>query len=397
MIEKLFDKAPCGYFSFFDDGSFFLANETFYSLTGYTAEELTSQKIETIFTLATRIFCETHLFPMLRLNGQAEEIFLTLLTKEKQHLPVLLSANQLQWEGRTLTTCGFIVVRNRKKFEDELVAARNTAETALKENSGLLKAQAELQHYAEQLDKQVRLVNNQNNELKQFNHVVTHNLKEPLRKIHLYAEKLQTKDLPETLHQDAIKLMKSAAHLSKVIEGLQQYIWLNESSHHFTKVDLGQQVQQAAKQLDSQHPGLASAIQTSALPVIDADAGQVQLLLYHLLQNAFKFKKDEKAHITITATILKRNWFQSMEDKYRYEDFVRLEVRDEGMGFDPAYKKSLFQLFQKLHYGEGLGLGLALCRIIAANHHGFIEADSKLNEFATFTVWLPVNQTAAAR
>jgi signal transduction histidine kinase len=71
-------------------------------------------------------------------------------------------------------------------------------------------------------------------------------------------------------------------------------------------------------------------------------------------------------------------------------------VRDEGMGFDPAYKKSLFQLFQKLHYGEGLGLGLALCRIIAANHHGFIEADSKLNEFAAFTVWLPVNQTAAA-
>ncbi|HYE56001.1 MAG TPA: ATP-binding protein [Chitinophagaceae bacterium] len=392
MIEQLFDNAPCGYFSFFDDRSIFLTNETFCSLTGYTKEELAGKDVETVFTIATRIFFQTHFFPMLKMHGQAEEIFITLLAKDKQHLPVLLNAKRLAWQERQLTSCAFIVVPNRKKFEDELVAARKAAETALRENSELVKARTELEQYAAELDKQMQLVNNQNLELKQFSHVVTHNLKEPLRKIILYADRLHSEQPVHAGEKDIARIHKAAFQLKNVVDALQQYVWLTESAPAFSAVNLSDTLQAVLEQLRGERPELPLEIQSNHLPEIEGEAGQLQLLLYHLLHNAAKFKKGDIARVKITGTVVKRNTYREMENKYRYEDFLRLEIRDEGIGFDPAHKHSLFRLFQKLQYGEGRGIGLALCRIIVNNHHGSIEADGELNKFAVFTVWLPMKQ-----
>ncbi|MBA2746971.1 MAG: hypothetical protein H0U44_12160 [Flavisolibacter sp.] len=388
MTTEIFDNAPCGYFSFFDDGSICKVNQTITTILQHDKSSLEGSSVEKIFTLPTRIFFQTHLFPLIKMHGHAEEIFLSLLTRDGQHLPVLLNAKRIQWEETMLNCCVFIVVPNRKKFEDELLSSKKLAEKALHENTELIKAKMEIMQHAEKLDQQMHIVKTQNHELEQFNHVVTHNLKEPLRKILLYTGRLKNEcDLPAME-----KLVRASDQMKTVVTGLQQYVWLKEKSNEFISVDLNEVVENASSQLRSEFQTDPIELETDNLPSIQGDAAQLQLMLYHLLLNAVKFKKQEKAKVKIATTLLKQNQFRTLDDKYRYDDMVRLEVQDEGMGFDPIFKEHIFELFRKLHFNEGQGIGLALCKKIVENHSGSIEAESEVNLFTRIIVWLPAKQ-----
>jgi sigma-B regulation protein RsbU (phosphoserine phosphatase) len=127
---------------------------------------------------------------------------------------------------------------------------------------------------------------------------------------------------------------------------------------------------------------------------LEGDKEQSQLLFYHLFSNAVKFRKNHQARLSIHSTILKRNAFRSVEDKYEYKDYLRLEFKDEGIGFEPRYSEHIFELFRKLDLTPGQGLGLALCKKIADNHFGFIEAESVINKYTRIIVWLPLSQQA---
>ena len=393
MTDSYLDKAPCGYFSFADDSILTSVNATLCSVLGYEKEELQGKNVESIFSLPTRIFYQTHFFPLLKMQEHAEEIFISLLTKDKQHLPVLLNAKRQQVDSKFYNICAFIVVHNRKKFEDELVAARHAAEKALNENSALLLAKAELQTHTERLDAHIVRVNKQNDKLKQFSRVVSHDLQEPLRKILLYTSKLQ--GLPpqennfETRTLD--RLIRAAEQMRKTVSGLQQFIWLNETPARFAPVNLNAIWKAAEKQLEEELGSGLLEIHSDQLPELTADAHQLQLLFYHIFSNAFKFKKKEKAPVFITTTLIRQNKFRALKEKYQYEDFVKLEIRDEGTGFDPLHKEDIFELFKRQHYTEGKGLGLSLCKLIVENHHGLISADSQLNEGTIITILLPLH------
>lgn len=395
MTDSYLDDAPCGYFSFADDGIMNSVNATLCSLLGYEKEELQEKNVEFIFTLPTRIFYQTHFFPLLKMQEHAEEIFISLLTKDKQHLPVLLNAKRQQVDSKFYNTCAFIVVQNRKKFEDELVAARHAAEKALNENSALLLAKAELQTHTERLDAHIVSVNKQNDKLKQFSRVVSHDLQEPLRKILLYTSKLQGLPPQENSFETRTldRLIRAAEQMRKTVSGLQQFIWLNETPARFAPVDLNAVWKAAEKQLEEELGSGLLEIHSDTLPEVTADAHQLQLLFYHIFSNAFKFKKEEKAPVFITATLIQQNKFRALEEKYQYEGFVKLEIRDEGTGFDPLHKEDIFELFKRQHYTEGKGLGLSLCKIIVENHHGLISADSQLNQGAIITILLPLHHS----
>ena len=388
MIEQLIDQAPCGYFSFYDDGTLLQVNTTLATILKHESEALAGMNVETIFTLPTRIFFQTHFFPMIKMHGHAEEIFISLLSRDGEHIPVLLNAQRMEWKQRPITCCAFIVVNNRKKFEDELIAARKAAEKALQENTSLLKAKEALQVQAEKLEQQMRLVNSQHHEAKQFSHVVTHNLKEPLRKILLYSSKLQAESNSPVLD----KLIRAADQMKVVVSGLQQYVWLNEKTNEFTHVDLDALVVKAANQVRSEQGNDILVLHCESLSSLEGDAEQIELLLYHLLSNAVKFRRGGAANVNISATILKQNTFRSVEEKYKYEDYMRLEIKDEGIGFESVYKEHIFELFRKLHFTEGQGVGLALCKKIIDNHSGHIDAESQINVFTKIIVWLPLKQ-----
>jgi sigma-B regulation protein RsbU (phosphoserine phosphatase) len=391
MIEEAFDKGPGGYFSFFDNGIISLVNETCCSLLGYDKQELAEKNVETIFTLPTRIFYQTHFFPLVKMQGYAEEIFLSLLTKDGVHLPVLLNAKRIETDKGACIACVFIVVTNRKKFEDELVAARKEAEAALRENTSLLEAKADLQRHTEKLDTQIHVVNQQNHELKQLNHVITHSLKEPVRKILLFADKLKEDLLPGLAHNNLSRLTRATIQMRSIVLGLQQYVWLNDAPVSLQMLNLEEAVKKAEEKLREELKENELELQTGPLPAIEADAAQIELLLYHLLSNSVRFKKGEKAVVTIKASIVQQNRFTNVEGKYQYGDFVKLEVIDEGTGFDPVHTISVFELFKKLQPNEGIGLGLALCKKITENHFGQISAESSPGKGTIIIIILPVS------
>jgi signal transduction histidine kinase len=76
-----------------------------------------------------------------------------------------------------------------------------------------------------------------------------------------------------------------------------------------------------------------------------------------------------------------------------YQRYLKIEVEDNGIGFEEKYASKIFQMFQRLHGRSefpGTGMGLAICKKVVENHHGFIVVRSKPGEGAVFTCYFPV-------
>ncbi|MGI8637585.1 MAG: PAS domain S-box protein [Segetibacter sp.] len=189
-MQDLVNRIPCVYFSASADGYIVCANDSLCRYLMYTRDELVGNKLESIFTLSTRIFQQTHLYPLLQLKGHAEEIYITLKSKDGNHVPMLINAERIEENGQIRFYFAGISVSKRKKFEEEIIAAKKSAEKALNENVELKAAKKELEQHAEELDRQIDLFNRQNQELRQFNHLATHTLQEPVRKLLFFSSQI---------------------------------------------------------------------------------------------------------------------------------------------------------------------------------------------------------------
>ncbi|HEV7331186.1 MAG TPA: ATP-binding protein [Flavisolibacter sp.] len=394
MTAPSLQDAPCLYFSATDEGFITSVNKTLCYHLGYRQEDLIGQKQDRIFTLPTRIFQQTHLFPLLKMQGHTEEIYITLLTKEGEWLPVLLNAVRREVAGVNLTEYVAIIVHNRKKFEDELVAAKKAAEAALNENTVLLRAKQDLQHHAEMLDQQMALVSKQNEELRQFNHVVTHEMQEPLRKLLMFSNML-LEEAGDANTKTVKKLKSVTEQMRQTLSGLQQYVWLIETPVVYSTFSLQTLVTSLTADLRQEHPLVTISIITVELPDLTADKTQIALLLKELMVNAIRFRKEPDAvTINFSASVVQENTFRNISDKYQYTDFLRIECRDDGMGFDGIYKDQVFELFKRLHSVSGRGVGLALCKKIVQKHGGTMKIDSEVGSGTAITIllpWLPKN------
>ena len=379
-------EVPLGIISFDNNGVITTVNESFCQWLGYPAEDLVGEKIEKTFPISTKIFFQTHASPMLKMQGQIEEIYLDLAGKDG-NIPVLANLKFDAASGISIMGC--MVVRNRKKFEDELLLAKKTAETALKENSELEEVKAELERHVVELDRQLAIINKQVKEFKQINQAVTYNLKESIRKVIVYNEKLATRPAPEELKPDIEKLSDACEHMKDVVTGLQQYIWLDDIATHYLTTDINPIIQKAKEKI-AKDTGVEIKLDTENFTQIECDPEQTEMLFLALFDNAVKFRKDDVAKVSITGTTLRLNSFRSLGDNYKFEEYLRIDFRDEGTGFDPTHKLNAFNLFQKFHENEGHGLGLAISRKIVENHHGRIEAMTQPGKFTSIRITLPV-------
>ena len=393
-MENYLQYAPCIYFSCNDEGIILEVNHTACQKLGYAKEELAGKKVEVIFTVASRIFQQTHFFPLLKMQGHAEEIYITLLTKENQQLPVLINATR----NNGINLYAGIIVPNRKKFEDELIAAKKAAEAALHENKELAEARLQLQSHIEQLDEQMELVSKQNEELRQFNRVVTHDLQEPMRKLLIFSGMFADSQADHQEKAIAGRIKRVSEQMRSVISDLQQYMWLTDTAGTFTEINLQEVLSAAEQEVRKDLPDAELIVEAESLPSIQADAEQLRLLFYHLLSNVIRFKKEGvPAHAHISATSLMLNAFRNLKDKYKYNEVIKLTVADKGVGFDSERRNMLFGLFKRLHSESGRGVGLALCRRVVENHRGTISIDGRKNDGAIITVILPVKQVEAGQ
>jgi len=134
-------------------------------------------------------------------------------------------------------------------------------------------------------------------------------------------------------------------------------------------------------------------LERDSLPLIKAIPFQIKQLMSNLIDNAVKYKQPEKeGHIYIGYKMRDGNQLQNATDPL--QKYHEITVKDDGIGFDPAYATKIFEIFQRLSTissVKGTGIGLAICQKIVQNHNGWIESSGNPGEGATFSIYLPVS------
>jgi len=130
--ETLYEDAPCGYLATLPDGTVLRVNRTLLRWTGYDSDELCGTRFQDRLTLAGRIYHETHFAPLLRMQGSISEVALDFVCKNGERLPTLVNTVQrTDEEGRPVVNLTTVFdARDRRRYEQELLAARDVARTA---------------------------------------------------------------------------------------------------------------------------------------------------------------------------------------------------------------------------------------------------------------------------
>jgi signal transduction histidine kinase len=254
----------------------------------------------------------------------------------------------------------------------------------------------EIERHAEQMQEHAQKLERSNRELQDFAYVASHDLQEPLRKIEAFGDRLATRfgsTLPEDGRMFLDRMQNAAGRMRRLINDLLNYSRVTTKAKPFTRVDLGEVLTGVLSDLQIRIEESGAVITSDALPAIDADATQMRQLLQNVLANALKFRKaDVKPEIRITCTVNEAGAaFGSRGPR------LRLEIADNGIGFDNKYKDQIFTIFQRLHGRleyEGTGVGLATVRKIVERHGGTIDADGRPGIGATFIIELPMRQQA---
>jgi len=244
----------------------------------------------------------------------------------------------------------------------------------------------ELQEKIKENTKELR---KSNENLIHFANMVTHDLKEPVRKIKTFNGLLKKEiesERIENIKKYSDKVDQSAQRMQTLIEGTLAYSTLNKSIQPVQKINLDEIVENIKIDLELIIQEKNAILITSELPEIEGAPILIHQLFYNLIHNALKFSKaDEPPRVVITSNILDKNGTKH----------VQIIIKDNGIGLDDIYADRIFNAFERLHSKddyEGTGLGLALCRKITERHYGTISAAGKENDGAEFTVTLPLIQ-----
>ncbi len=256
-------------------------------------------------------------------------------------------------------------------------------------------ATARLDELNRSLEQKNKELERSNNELASFSYVASHDLQEPLRKIQTFSRRIIDTELTNLSAQgkDYFKRMESAARrMQRLIEDLLTFSRTNTTLKTLEQADLNVILAEVKISLKEHIEEKGAIIESGQLPVAKVIVFQFRQMLENLILNSLKYAKPGQApQIKITSEMFTGVPVQS-EDPDAHGNYFKIDIMDNGIGFEQEFAEKIFELFQRLHGKHeypGTGLGLAICRKIMQNHHGFISAHSEINQGATFTVYLP--------
>ena len=216
-----------------------------------------------------------------------------------------------------------------------------------------------------------------NKELEAFAYSVSHDLRAPLRAIEGFSSLLNEEigeNLPGTAAHFLERINANARKMSQLIDDLLRLSRISRQSVAFQTVDLSLLAREIIAELRNQSPERDSEIVIQDGALAFADRALIELALYNLLSNAWKF----------TASTPKPSIRFSYMDSGNERVY---SVSDNGIGFDMAYADKLFSPFQRLHSEKeysGSGIGLSLVRRIIIRHGGTVWVDSAPKRGTTF-------------
>lgn len=245
------------------------------------------------------------------------------------------------------------------------------------------------------LEERNRELERNNKELTAFNHVASHDLQEPLRKIQTFLSRIEEKEGAKFSESGLMyieRVKDAASRMRLLIDDLLQYSRTNKKEKVFEATNLNMVLEASKEDLVDIIEESHAKIIAPKLPTLNVIPFQIQQLFTNLIGNALKYKSEERPPIiTITHNKVISKKEESLK-KSRIKRFHKLEFMDNGIGFDNQYAEKIFVLFNRLHGKNdysGTGIGLSICKKIVENHGGYITAKGIEDEGATFIVYLP--------
>lgn len=234
-----------------------------------------------------------------------------------------------------------------------------------------------------------------NHELEQFAYIASHDLQEPLRKIQTFTQLVdENKINPEQVGIYNNKIYHSANRMQDLIKDVLNYSKISTSHDAFIETDLNLILQNVKNDLELLIKEKNARIISTPLPTIKAIPLQMTQLFSNLIGNSLKYNNGSP-EINITGKMINEKKEKNSHNKNNnISEFLELEFKDNGIGFEQEFSEKIFHIFQRLHNKQtysGTGIGLGICKKIVENHHGKIFAFGEPEVGATFKVILPVN------
>ena len=361
-MDSLLDTAPCGFVASADDGTMVEVNSTLAALLGYTRVELEGWHIEKILFPGARIFYQTHVFPMLRMQGNVEEIYIALRTRSGEAVPMLMNGIRRERNGRMVSDCILVRMIQRNEYEDQLLHARRLAEEANAAKATFLS-------------------------------MMSHDLRTPLTTIKGHADLLasgvlgaQTTPKGEGEQRYSIDRIRDAAReLLRMINDILSFAQVEAGrievklvpvpvSDAIARAESLLRLRMEDEQLEFVHEPCQDAV------IVHADPDRLQQILLNLLTNAIKFTSPG-GRISVEC--------ESEGER------LRIRVRDTGVGIPAEALERVFDPFVQLDLPQtgdsprGVGLGLAISRDLARAMNGEVTVESTPGQGSVFTVDLP--------
>ncbi|HEU4551980.1 MAG TPA: chemotaxis protein CheB [Chitinophaga sp.] len=248
-----------------------------------------------------------------------------------------------------------------------------------------------------QLQEINRELESSNNDLQLFASVASHDLQEPLRKIHMFSKMVKDKhesNLPQETLVYLNKIMQSAMRMKALVNNILHFSKLSADSSGFEITDINQVVREVREDFEVIIKEKNATIIANDICPIEVIRSHIHQVFQNLVGNALKFNRPGVPPvIRIEACRVAARSFDAPEDDNGR--WCRIEIRDNGIGFNEQFKNRIFDLFQRLNSKdkyEGTGIGLAIVKKIIEKHNGLITADSIEGEGSIFTLILPLEQ-----
>jgi phosphoserine phosphatase RsbU/P len=365
--QDLFEHAPCGYLTIGPDGRVTKVNATLTTWTGFASDQFVGKRPHQFLNMAGRIYYETHVAPLLRMQGFFNEFALDFETAAGERLPVIANAvERRDVEGGPLFTAVVVLkATDRRRYERELVESR----------SELQKGIATQQEAAELRE--------------QFIAVLGHDLRNPLAAISAGARILQRSGaLQEQQKELRVLDMINATvvRMSDLIDDILDFARGRLGSGitlHCDAQPLEPVLEQVVEELRTASPDRVIETAFEIDRPIDCDRKRIAQLASNLIGNALTHGAPARP-VRVGA-------------KTEGGEF-RLWVANAG---EPIPEGAMHRLFEPFFRGDvrasrqGLGLGLHIASQVAQAHGGRIDVTSTLEE-TRFTLRMPLTGTASA-
>lgn len=303
------------------------------------------------------------------------------------------------------------VLRTGEPAEYDLALSKETKHwlhtVAVKLEDGIVVTQQDITESVEsrmsleQLNESLQQKNlelkSRNHELANFAFIASHDLREPLRKILIFSNYLAEKEnenLSAQGREYCLKIIRAINRMNALIDDILEYSRASSSPRTtHVEVSLTDVLKNVLIDISEYISEENAIIDYDDLPVIKGNPLQLSQLFQNLITNGIKFHREGvKPYITLRSDAVRGKDIDSTaaNPKLRY---IKIDVADNGIGFESKFSDKIFQMFQRLHDRSefpGTGMGLAICKRVLENHKGFITASSKPGEGAVFSCYFPV-------